>query len=77
MNILVEKSRYENGLAVDFIASALTSVMGDIIHFIGHQITEFQPRDDYHELLHSSLLFLGAELSGGINIQAEKYGICR
>jgi hypothetical protein len=66
----IDRFSYESGLDVDFIASALMPVRHDLIQFIQHQLTEFQPRDDYRELLQLSLLFLGAENSEHIHIQA-------
>ena len=60
----------ESGLDVEFVASVLSPVRDDIIRFIQQQLTEFHRRDDYRELLHLSLLFLGADFSGDIHIQA-------
>ena len=59
----VDQSSYKSGLDVEFIASTLKPVQDDIIRFIRQQLTEFRPRDDYRELLHLSLLFLGADCS--------------
>jgi len=66
----IDQSSYESGLDVEFIASTLNPVRDDIIHFIRQQLTEFHPRDDYRELLHLSLLFLGADCSGDVHVQA-------
>lgn len=66
----IDHSTYESGLDIEFIASTLNPVKDDIIHFIRQQLTEFHPRDDYRELLHLSLLFLGADCSGDVHIQA-------
>lgn len=66
----IDRSSYESGLHVDSIASALNIVRDDLIHFILQQLTKFQPRDDYRELLQLSLLFLGAECSADIHVQA-------
>ena len=56
MNIGVQLTRYEIGLDVDFIVYVLMPVRDDLIHFIWHQVTEFQPRDNYCELLRLLLL---------------------
>lgn len=66
----IDRSCYESGLIVESIASVLNPVRDDLIQFILQQLKVFQPRDDYHELLQLSLLFLGAECSADINIQA-------
>lgn len=62
----IGKPRYESRLDVDFIVYVLMSVR---INLIWHQLTEFKPIDDNHELPRSLLLFLGTEPSRGINIQ--------
>lgn len=66
----INRSRYESGLAVDSISSVLGPVRDDLTRFIQRQLTDFQPRDDYRELLQLSLLFLGAECSADLNVQA-------
>lgn len=66
----IDQSSYKSGLDLDSIASALNPVRDDLIHFIRQQLTGFQPRDDYCELLQLSLLFLGAECSANVHIQA-------
>jgi len=66
----IDQSTYESGLDVEFIMSALNPVKDDIISFIRQQLTQFHPRDDYRELLHLSLLFLGADCCGDLHIQA-------
>ncbi len=66
----IDQSKYESGLKEDPIASVLNPVRDDLIKFIQQQLTEFQPRDDYRELLQLSLLFLGAELKNvSVHIQ--------
>lgn len=40
-----DQSSYESGLNVDCIASALSSVWDDLIHFIRQQLTKFQFRE--------------------------------
>ena len=49
---------------------AFMPVRDDFIHFVQHQLIEFQPRDNYRELLQLLLLFLGAKSSGNVNFQA-------
>ena len=67
---ITDLSTYKSGLVVDFIMSTLHPVKDDIIRFIRQQLTEFHPSDDYRELLHLSLLFLVADCSGDVHIQA-------
>lgn len=38
----------------------------EIINFAKKQLTEYQPRDDYKELLQLSIVFLGGELENGV-----------
>jgi len=66
----VDPCAYESGLDVEIIVSTLNPVKDDIIRFIWQQLTEFHPRDDYRELLHLLLLFLAADCSGNVHIQA-------
>ena len=66
----IDRSNYKSGLDEGSIASALNPVRNDLIHFIRQQLTEFQPGDDYRELLQLSLLFLGAECSADVHVQA-------
>ncbi|ESO00284.1 hypothetical protein HELRODRAFT_176149 [Helobdella robusta] len=40
--VILEK-KFENELDVDYMASVLISVKNDLIHFIQHQLTQFQP----------------------------------
>lgn len=71
----IDRSRFESGMDVDGIASALNPVRNDLILFINNQLTEFQPRDDYRELLQLSLLFLGVERNTDI-IHVRAPGAC-
>ena len=48
----------------DTVASVLVPVRTDLVYFIDSKLAEFQPRDDYKELLHLALLILGSETDG-------------
>ena len=48
----------------DSVASVLELVRSDLVYFIHSQLAQFQPRDDYKELLHLAPLFLGSETEG-------------
>jgi hypothetical protein len=66
----IDESSYESGMGVDFIALALNLVRDELISFAHRQLTMFQPRDDYQELLQLSLLFLGADCGATVNVLA-------
>lgn len=41
----------------------------EIINFAKKKLTEYQPRDDYKELLQLSIVFLGGELENGVSFK--------
>src|SRR6218665_3197714 len=54
----IDRSTYESGLKVQSIALVLEPIRDELIQFIQKQLVQFQPRDDYRELLQLSLVFL-------------------
>ena len=64
----IDKHDYESGVADRSIASQLESEKDDLLTFISCQLSLFQPRDDYRELLELSHLFLGGELLANVTI---------
>ena len=50
------------------IALVLTPIRDELIQFIQQQLVQFQPRDDYRELLQLSLVFLGADYGADVHI---------
>lgn len=54
-------NEYESGLVDPAIAPKLELLKDDTLEFIRQQLTQFQPRHDYDELLRLALMFLGAE----------------
>ena len=57
----MNKTAYESGMTDQTVALALEPVKSDIVNFIHCQLSTFQPRDDYKELLQLALLFLGEQ----------------
>jgi len=57
--ININKEGYESAMSDDSISFDLKRVENDIINFIRNQLSVYQPRDDYKESLHLSLIFLG------------------
>ena len=52
------------------VFTKLGTLKDEIVQFIKDQLLHFQPRDDYKELLHLSLLFLGEDVEGTVHINA-------
>ena len=48
----------------EVIAEQLGSIKDNIVAFVRHQLTQFLPREDYKEVLHLVLLYLGENLEG-------------
>lgn len=65
----MDKTSYESGLSDPEIATALVPISEDIIQFAQDQLSNFQPREDYRELLILVLIFLGVDTTAG-NIRA-------
>jgi hypothetical protein len=65
----IDRQSYESGVADEAVAQQLDSAKADLLTFIHNQLSQFQPRDDYKELLQLSLLFLGEALPAGVMIQ--------
>lgn len=57
----INKKCYESGLKDITIAAKLEPIKNNMVEFIRDQISQFQPRHDYNELLSLALMFLGAE----------------
>jgi hypothetical protein len=57
----LNKSMHESGIQESHINNRLQADKEEIVSFINEQLSEFQPRDDYRELLTLSLLFLGVQ----------------
>jgi len=59
----IDRSKPESSVDDQAVASILGPQMESLIQFFQHQLQEFQPRDDYKELLQLALIFLGDEAS--------------
>lgn len=66
----INKEGYESVMLDDSYSFDLKLVKNDIINFIRNQLSIYQPRDDYKELLHLSLIFLGENIGENVKIQA-------
>lgn len=64
----IDRHNYESGVADHLIASQLESEKDVLLAFISSQLSQFQPRDDYRELLQLAQLFLGADLRADVTI---------
>src|SRR6218665_4132912 len=65
----IYRSAYERGLKVQSIALVLDPITDELIQFIQQQLVQFQPRDDYRELLQLSLVFLGSVSEAHVHIR--------
>lgn len=66
----IDRSSYESGLKMQSIALVLNFIRDELIQLIQQQLVQFQPRDDYRELLQLSLVFLGADYGADVHIHA-------
>jgi len=57
----INQEAFKNGLMSTFISPNLNVLKTYIVKFIFDKSTEFQPRDDYKELLQLNLYFFGEE----------------
>jgi hypothetical protein len=64
----IDKQSYKSGVADESIALQFESDKDDLVSLIHFQLSQFQPRDDYRELLQLGLLFLGAALPADATI---------
>ena len=53
------------GMTDDMIAEEIADIAESIIKFAKNQLEKFQPRDDYKELFHLTIIFLGGTLPRG------------
>ena len=64
----IDKTKYESGIKDNLIAAQLMPMKENLLRFFRTQLLEYQPRDDYKELLQLALLFLGNESTSEIHI---------
>lgn len=66
----INKIEYTSGMMDDTVAKNIKPIKKFLIGFINDQLTKYEPRDDYKELLQLSLLFLGVKISKNVNVHA-------
>lgn len=57
----LDKCKYESGLQNPILAAKLEPIKHNILTIIRSQLSQFQPRHDYDELLRLAIMFLRAE----------------
>jgi hypothetical protein len=55
----INSAEFESGTSDEQLASLLDPIKVKMLTFLKNQLLTFQPRDDYKELLHLAILFLG------------------
>ena len=67
---IIDRSNFQASSSNDIVHSAVSSVANEIIAFAENQLQQFQPRDDYRELLELTIMFLGGVPSQGCSFKA-------
>ena len=65
----IDQATFSTAMGDETTAAVVTPWKDNVIHFAIAQLNEFQPRDDYHELLELTIIFLGATPPRGIKFQ--------
>lgn len=65
----IDQSKYQTGLANEQTVSEIVDNSQHIIAFAQDQLDNYQPRDDYQELLELTIIFLGGAPSSGISFK--------
>lgn len=55
----INKKNFKSGVSDPFVLTYVENIADDAISFVKNQLLEYQPRDDYKELLKLTLIFLG------------------
>jgi hypothetical protein len=66
----IDQTTYLTALSEEQTASEVADITAQMISFAQHQLFEFQPRDDYHELLDLTIIFLGGVPVKGVSFKA-------
>src|SRR5207244_2772563 len=64
----IDRCEFESGVADPSVASQLETEKDDLVAFISCQLSQFQPRNDYRELLELAQIFLGSDVRAGVTI---------
>lgn len=65
----IDRSNYDTATSDEKLLGAVSSIASEIIAFAERQLEQFQPRDDYRELLELTITFLGGLPSRGISFK--------
>ena len=66
----IDRSNYQTAASDAEISSSVSGVASDVIAFANAQLEQFQPRDDYQELLQLTVIFLGGTLAKDMSFKA-------
>jgi hypothetical protein len=66
----IDTADYQTANSDDNTAGAVAGVDEELLHFLETQLQQYQPRDDYQELLQLAIIFLGGTPSKGISFKA-------
>lgn len=66
----IDETKFESGIEDHNLCHLITPFKADLIVFIKCQLNNFQPRDDYKELLQLTLLFLGENSTKSVHINS-------
>ena len=65
----IDQNAFSTAMEDDSTAAVVTPWKDAVIHFAVAQLGEFQPRDDYRELLELTIIFLGSTPPRGVKFQ--------
>lgn len=65
----MDRSSFQAAQTDDFASSQVSDVADEVISFAQYQSHEFQPRDDYKELLDLVIIFLGGIPAKGVSFR--------
>ena len=66
----IDRSRFQTSSSDEIVYKAVSKVASEITAFAETQLQQFQPRDDYRELLELTIMFLGGVPSRGCSFKA-------
>ena len=66
----IDRSTYDIIASDEALHSAVSGVASQIVEFAKRQLEQFQPRDDYRELLELTIIFLGGVPARGVSFRA-------
>ena len=66
----VDRSSCQTAASDADISRSVSGVDSDVIAFVNAQLEQFQPRDDYQELLQLTVIFLGGTLAKDVSFKA-------